>query len=419
MSEKPRHPPVTQFPVRDDHLMIAGRTVHELADEIGSTPFFVYDGPAIAKRVNQLRSILPEAISIHYAVKANPYPALVKDLCNRVDGLDVASAGELRLALNTSIDPTAISFAGPGKQDHELELAIQNRVLLNVESQGELQRIANIGEQLGIRPRVSSRINPDFELKSAGMKMGGRSTPFGLDSEQVPDFLAAVKDMDVEFSGLHVFNGSQNLHPDQIAAAQRATFELAVKLAPAFPAPMKTFNIGGGLGIPYFPGDKPLDLQPIADNLSQLLIEYSDLVDGVEVILELGRYLVGEAGIYVCKIIDKKVSRGKTWLIVNGGMHHHLAASGNLGQLIRKNYPVVNPDRIDRGPREHVYIAGPLCTPLDILASNLDIGTANPGDYIAVLQSGAYAQTASPQAFLSHEPAIEVYLPTDSAEATT
>ncbi len=408
MSDKPQHAELIQFPVIDDMLHIGGKTIRQLASQVGQTPFYVYDREVMTQRVNDLRGILPGGISLHYAMKANPMPAVVNHMAGLVDGLDVASLGELRVALDSGMDANEISFAGPGKTDVELRAAVAAGITLNVESDGELRRLSGIGEELGIAPRVSLRVNPDFELKSSGMKMSGGPKPFGIDAEQVPDVLRKIDTQDLHFRGFHIFSGSQNLQPESLIEAQNASFELAWRLAEDAPSAVEVLNIGGGFGIPYFPGEQRLDLQPVADNLQQCLQAHVQHLAGAEVVIELGRYLVGEAGAYVCEVIDKKVSRERTYLVANGGLHHHLSLSGNFGQLIRKNYPVFKADQIARGVRECVSVVGPLCTPLDILADRMDMGAAEPGDLLVVLQSGAYGYSASPHGFLSHPEPVQV-----------
>ncbi len=410
MNKKPIHAPLTQFPVTDNQLIVGGMRFEQLLEQMGCTPFYAYDKHAIRQRISQLREQLPQDIDLHYAIKANPFPPVVNLLASLVDGLDIASAGELELALDSGMLPGNISFAGPGKTDNELRAAVEAGVTLNVESLNELRRIARTGEASGTRPRVALRVNPDFELKSSGMKMGGGARPFGIDSEQIPDVLYELKSMDLEFRGLHIFSGSQNLRAERLIEAQNATFELAYRIAQQADIKLHTLNIGGGFGIPYFPGELPLDVTPIMQNLHQQALICRQRLGSVKIILELGRYLMGEAGVYICRVIDKKVSRGKTYLIVDGGLHHHLAASGNFGQVIRKNYPVLNPERVADGPRETVTVAGPLCTPLDILADNMEMGLTEVGGYIAVLQSGAYGYSASPLGFLSHPPPAQCLL---------
>ena len=408
MSNKPTHAPLTQFPIVDDELIVGGVPIHVLAQRVGQTPYYAYDREALTRRAHDLRQQLPEQISLHYAVKANPMPALVTHMASLVDGLDIASLRELRIALDSGMDAAEISFAGPGKRDQELEAATAAGVTVNLESEGEMERIAKIGERIGTRPKVAVRVNPDFELKSSGMKMAGGAKQFGVDAERVPAMLKRIGELDLHFRGLHIFSGSQNLKPESLIEAQSLTFELAYRLADDAPAPLEMLNIGGGFGVPYFPGERALDLDPVVENLTRCVGEADRRLTGTELVIELGRYLVAEAGVYVCRVLDRKESRGQTFLITDGGLHHHLAASGNFGQIIRKNYPVVAAQRVCDAPRETLNVVGPLCTPLDLLADKLEMGTADVGDLIAVLQSGAYGFTASPHGFLSHPEPVEV-----------
>ncbi|MBK8750341.1 MAG: pyridoxal-dependent decarboxylase, exosortase A system-associated [Candidatus Competibacteraceae bacterium] len=405
---KPVHAPMSQFPVIEDCLQIGGIALTQLAARIGQTPFYAYDRKLLAERVALLRRVLPSAIELHYAMKANPMPALVQHMAGLVDGLDVASQNEMKVALDTGMNPAEISFAGPGKRPPELVAAIAAGITINLESAHELETVARLGREQGRRPRVAVRVNPDFELKASGMKMSGGPKPFGVDAEQVPAVLRRIGELELDFQGFHIFSGSQNLRAEAIVEAHDRTFELALRLATDAPAPIRLLNIGGGFGIPYFPGDTPLDLAPIAANLERWLPEVKARLPEVRVVVELGRYLVGEAGIYVAEVVDRKVSRGHTFLVVNGGLHHHLAASGNFGQVIRKNYPVVVGNRVVGTEREIVSVVGPLCTPLDLLADRMELAKAEVGDLIVVFQSGAYGLTASPTAFLSHPPCVEV-----------
>ncbi len=410
MSEKPRHAPLVQFPLVDDELVVGGIRLRQLAAQVGQTPFYAYDREAMSARVRELREDLPEGVSIHYAMKANPMPAVVDHMATLVDGLDVASSGELRVALDSGMPASEISFAGPGKADPELRAAVAAGITLNLESAGELERTIRVGEALGVTPRVAVRVNPDFELKSSGMKMSGGPKPFGIDAEQVPPVLHRIGESGIHFRGFHIFSGSQNLRPDSLIEAQNATFELAFRLAAEAPGAVEMLNIGGGFGIPYFPGEQRLDLGPVSDNLRARLHESTEHLGETEVVIELGRYLVAEAGVYVCEVIDRKVSRGQTFLVTNGGLHQHLAASGNFGQVIRKNYPVVTAHRVALAPRESVSVVGPLCTPLDILADRMELGAADVGDLVVVLQSGAYGYSASPHLFLGHPPPLQVLI---------
>lgn len=397
-----------RFPLTGGEMTVGGIPISVLVARVGSTPFYAYDRRLLDARVRELRASLPPAISLHYAMKANPMPALVCHMARLVDGLDVASGGELRVALDAGADPREISFAGPGKSEIELTQAVASGILLNIESMREIRLLADTVQQVGRNARVAVRVNPDFELKSSGMKMGGGPKQFGIDAELVPQALSEISRLGLAFEGFHIFSGSQNLRAEAICEAQSKALKMATRLAEHAPSPVKSLNLGGGFGIPYFPGDRPLDLAPIGEHLTQIVAEAGSCLPDARLVIELGRYLVGEAGVYVCRVLDRKVSRGETFLVTDGGLHHHLAASGNFGQVIRKNYPVAIGNRAGSDHREHASVVGPLCTPLDLLADRMELSAAEPGDLVVVFQSGAYGFTASPYRFLSHPAPVEV-----------
>ena len=405
------HSTVASFATRSGSLCVGGVPVDVLAERVGETPFFAYDRGLLTRRVAELRAALPSGIDLSYAVKANPMPAVVHHLGGLVDSFDVASALELRTALNTTMPPYRVSFAGPGKTPAELSQAVAAGVTVETESATEARRLVEIGQRLGIRPRVAVRVNPDFEIKGSGMRMGGGSQQFGLDAEQVPALLKELVGAEVDLLGFHVFAGSQNLRAELLVEAQRNTVDLVLRLAEAAPSPVRYLNLGGGFGIPYFEKDAPLDLTAIGANLAELL-ETKIRVPFPEarVVVELGRYIVGECGVYVTRIVDRKESRGRTFLVVDGGLHHQLAASGNFGQVIRRNYPVAIGNRMEEEASETVTVVGRLCTPLDVLGNRVTLPPADIGDLVVVFQAGAYGLTASPTAFLSHPEPAEVLL---------
>ncbi len=404
----PVHAPMDQFAVQDGELVVGGERLSNLAARVGQTPFYAYDRHLIRNRVAEVRSALPPNIKLHYAMKANPMPAVVGLMAGLVDGVDVASAGELRVALDAGARPQEVSFAGPGKRDAELRQAVAARVLINVESFREVSALGAISGELGLPARVAVRVNPDFELKGSGMKMGGGPKPFGVDVELIPELLANIGRAGLAFEGFHLYAGSQNLSAKAICEAQQKSYELAVRLAQDAPLPVRFLNLGGGFGIPYFPGEQRLDLMPIGDNLAQLTERATRDLPEVALVVELGRYLVGEAGVYVARVVDRKVSRGQVYLVTDGGLHHHLAASGNFGQVVRKNYPVVIGNQLGSPEREVASVVGPLCTPLDLLADRMSLNVAQVGDLVVVFQSGAYGASASPQGFLGHPACVEV-----------
>jgi diaminopimelate decarboxylase len=405
----PQHAPLENFAIHHNELYLGGQPLQRLAARVGTTPFYAYERRALNTRVTELRAALPAAVRLHYAMKANPMPALVAHMVGLVDGIDVASAGELKIALDAGADPQEISFAGPGKRAAELEQAVAAGILVNLESAREIPLLAAASERLGVPARVAVRVNPDFELKSSGMKMGGGPKQFGVDAEVVPALLRDIGAAGLQFEGFHLFAGSQNLRADAIVEAQGKAYELALRLAEHTPAPVRSLNLGGGFGIPYFPGEQRLELAPIGAQLAHLAERAARELPHAMLVLELGRYLVGEAGVYVTRVLDRKVSREQIFLVCDGGLHHHLSASGNFGQVIRKNYPVLIGNRVAAdGEVPLASVVGPLCTPLDILADRMPLGHANVGDLVVILQSGAYGASASPQHFLGHPAVVEV-----------
>ncbi len=405
----PTHAPHL-FAVEQNELQIGGMSLSRLAERVGRTPFYAYDRSLITQRVAELRAALPGDIHLHYAIKANPMPALVQHMVGLVDGFDLASVGEMKIALDTTMPADKISFAGPGKSVAELRQAAAAGIVVNLESELEMERLAQAGAALGVRPKAAIRVNPDFELKSSGMKMGGGPKQFGVDAERVPAMLARMRELPLEFFGFHIFSGSQNLKAEAIMEAQRNTFELARRLAKDAPGPVRLLNLGGGFGIPYFPGEKRLDLAAVCAHLADLVPDARRDFPDAEFVIELGRYFVGEAGVYVSRVLDRKVSRGQVFLITDGGLHHHLSASGNFGQVIRKNYPVLVGNKVVADEAGVASVVGPLCTPLDVLGDKMALGHADVDDLIVVLQSGAYGLTASPTAFLGHPAPAEVLL---------
>ena len=393
--------PKKLFDREGPHLVVADQTLMDIAGQCGSTPLYVYSKRAIRDRITALKAVLPARVRLHYAVKANPMQEVIDCVAEQVHGLDVSSGNELKAALQSGIRAENISFAGPGKSMQELKAAIAADITLNVESEVEFNRILSLCEGTGQIARVALRINPDFELRASGIKTSGGPQPFGVDAEAAPELLEKMSASAVEFTGFHIFSGSQVLQTNTLIEAHEKTFALARQLADHTQVPVKTLNIGGGFGIPYFPGDTPLEVTPVMEHLQGLLEKYQEAFADTEIILELGRYLVGEAGLYLARITDRKVSRGTTYLVTDGGLHHHLAASGNFGQALRRNYPITIGNRLGEST-ETVTVVGPLCTPLDVLAKDMDLPKAEIGDLLVLFQSGAYGYSASPLEFLSH-----------------
>jgi diaminopimelate decarboxylase len=391
----------------DGMLLVGEQRADRLVDAAGDTPLFLYDRAKLSARVAALRSAMPPALALHYAMKANPFAPVVAHMAELVDGIDIASGGELHGALAAGMAPQHISFAGPGKRDRELHAAIGAGVTINLESAGEARRALHIADQLGLTPRLAVRVNPSFDLKGSGMKMGGGAKPFGVDADAVPALVRDLRSAGADWRGFHIFAGSQALDAVSIAETQAATVALAGELADAIGAPPPLVNIGGGLGVAYFPGDMPVDISAVGAALTATLERRPDMLADSHFAMELGRWFVAEAGVYLCRIVDRKVSHGETYLVTDGGLHHQLAASGNFGTVVRRNYPLAIAGKFGAEPVETVSVVGCLCTPLDKLGDQVALPRADVGDLVALFMAGAYGASASPSSFLGHGPALE------------
>ena len=394
-------------------LLIGDYDCETLVAEAGNTPLFVYDAARIGQRIAEFRFAMPDGVALHYAVKANPHEPLLTFMARYVDGFDIASIGEYETLHSLDFEDLPMTFAGPGKRDSELERAISSDMTINLESEGEAARALTIAGALGIRPKLAVRVNPPFALKGAGMKMGGTAAPFGIDHDRAANVARELIAAGADWRGLHIYAGSQALHASALIEAQRATVALAAEIADAIGETPPEVNLGGGFGIPYFPGDAPLDVMAVGAGLHDTLENVPDVLATTCFALELGRWLVGEAGVYLARIVDRKESRGRTFLVTDGGLHHMLAASGNFGQLLRRNYPVTIASRFGAPVDEEASIVGNLCTPLDLIADEIAVPHAEVGDLVAIFCAGAYGLSASPQAFLSQPPAKEIMVSHD------
>jgi diaminopimelate decarboxylase len=392
------------------NLLVGGRPVDEVVAEAGGTPLFVYDRNVVERQVARFRIAMPDRLALHYAVKANPYGQLLTFLSKQIDGFDIASAGELDRLEVADAGVLPISFAGPGKRDAELERAVTAGLTINLESEGEAERALAIADRLGTRPKLAVRVNPPFALKGAGMKMGGLASPFGVDAERVPALVRRLIAAGADWRGLHIYAGSQSLNADAIVDAQRRTVALAAQIGQSAGQTPPELNLGGGFGIPYFAGDQPLDIDKIGSELTETVDRAPDLLADTRFAIELGRWLVGEAGVYLTRVVDRKQSGGRTFLITDGGLHHMLAASGNFGQLLRRNYPIAVANRFGLDAEEEVTITGCLCTPLDLLGDEVMLPRAEVGDLVAIFCAGAYGLTASPGDFLGQPSAREILI---------
>jgi diaminopimelate decarboxylase len=402
---------LSHFGVKNGELLVAGRPISSIVAE-HPTPLYIFDSSVVKWRHDQIRKHLPPEIEVTYAVKANPNLDILKLMGTLYTGVDLASQGEMEKCLQAGIDASRMSFAGPGKHPRELKAAVEAGIgSISIENERELDHIEGFAHSLGKRARIKVRVNPPFELSRAGLKMGGGSKQFGIDSERVPAVIARIRAMkNAEFKGIHIFSGTQNLSPESLIDTFDKILNYASGLRREIGVDLESINMGGGFGIPYFKGDPELDLAAVGQGLRGLMAKYAPSLPGSHLKIELGRYLVGECGLYVSSILYRKISRGGVFLIMDGGMHHHLPASGNMNQSpIRRQMHVVVANKL-AGETEKASVVGPLCTPLDNFLLNADLPKAEEGDLIAVLNSGAYGLSISPVNFLSHRAPAEVLL---------
>lgn len=389
------------FEVRGDDLHVGELSVREIVSQMGS-PAYIYDGAVMRRAYRRLAAVLDGFAAIYYSAKANPARSVIRLFIEEGAGVEIASIGEYHAAIAAGAKPERILFAGPGKRHAELAAVIDGGIgEIHIEGHDEIARLRAIGRPV----RASLRINPVPAVQVGAMRMGGKATAFGFDEEDLDAAIAAVLAVpNIELVGIHVYGGTQILDAAALIESWRHAVTLAARVARTSGRPLATIDLGGGLGIPYYDGDRPLDLDAVAAAIPDLtaLIRSEPLLAGARAIVEPGRFLVGTAGLYVSEINAVKTSRGVRFLVLEGGMNHHLAASGNLGQVIKRNYPVVAPAHMAAGPDLPVTVVGPLCTPLDTLARDTGLPALAAGDLVAVLQSGAYGLTASPGHFLSH-----------------
>ena len=401
------------FDQSNSQLYIDGAPVNSIVTQY-ATPLFIYDEHILTQKLALLRKTLPTEFSISYSIKANPHRAFLQYFLRQNCGLEVASGGELYQALSAGCPPAKIIFAGPGKTLEELTYALENDIgEIHAESLVEIDRINTISQNVGCKARVALRINPSEAVQGGAMRMGGKATPFGIDEECIDSAVdQLIAKANIEFRGLHLFTGTQILDHTILLEQYRRGLMLASRIATRLHQPLHTLDFGGGYGIPYFAHEHELNMVSLGQGLAALIAEFSHdfALRNTQFIVEPGRFLVGEAGVYVVRVIDIKISRGKKFIIVDGGMHHHLAASGNLGQTIKRNFPVAILNKLDCLASETVDVVGPLCTPLDVLARNIELPQAEIGDLIGIFLSGAYARTASPLGFLSHPTPAEVWV---------
>lgn len=392
-------------------------TALAMLDRIGrdfGTPCYVYFAEDVRARADGLRAAFGGRFHISYAVKANPNPALLVRLYDWVDGLDVSSGGELSRALAAGWEAARVSFTGPGKTTEELEYAVDARVgELVVESVDEAETLNAICGRAGYRQSILVRLAPSRVPKGFGLNMSGKPTQFGLDEETIDTELSAIRALPhLDLVGLHAYSGTQCLSAAAIAENYRIFSDLFRRVCHTHDLAPRKLVFGAGIGIPYHEGESTPDLAAIAAGTQPALdtLAADPALSTTELVLEAGRFLVGEAGIFLTRVVRTKQSRGTTLCICDGGMHHHLAASGHFGSVVPRNYRMVKVsggDNVVSAGGEYTLV-GPLCTTIDTLGRRVAFNGLAAGDVVGILSSGAYGVTASPIHFISHRPPREV-----------
>ncbi len=345
---------------------------------------------------------------LNYAIAANPYEPLLNFIGSYVEGFRVVSQSELERLERAGLAGIAMTFAGPGKTDDEIDSALRAGATLSIESEGEAERAIRAGGRLGIKPRLGVRITPTLEMDLIGRKATDAPSPFGVDASRAPELIKGLLQADVDWRGLHMFTGSQWLDAAELIDVHRASIAVAGQIVDSVGVRLHELNLGGGFATPCLPGDEPLDLYAVANALCQSVIAAPDSLATTQFSIELGRWLVDESGVYVTRVIDRKQSGGRTFLVTDGGGHHLLGATGPFGEPPRRNHPIALAHKFGAAAEEEVTVTGCLCTPFDVLGDEVGLPVAEPGDLVAVFYAGAYGLSASPQAWESRPAAREI-----------
>ena len=391
---------------------ISSEKFAKLAEDYG-TPFFLYDADAVNDRIHLILDSFEHLVKVFYAVKANPNLELLRSVRDTADGLDISSGGELEQSVLAGFNMADLSFAGPAKKTEELVSAIEHGVgCISIESIRELIETVEIAKRLGVKASITVRINPLLMIRSFGMKMGGKPIQFGIDEESLSPVLKIIQENTehLDFQGIHIYAGSQCFDISGIVAGVENTLRIAHEIESGTGLTCRKINLGGGFGVSHGGQNHELNIAALAEKLVPILRAFhSASAVEREIIFELGRFLTADAGIYITRVVSSKESRGKSFFMVDGGLHHHLAAAGMFGTALRSNYPLRNLSRRE-APLVTCSIAGPSCNPTDLLGIDVEIPQPEYGDLIGILKSGSYGFTASPLLFLGRQTPAELIL---------
>jgi diaminopimelate decarboxylase len=387
---------------------VQGVGIARLAEQYG-TPLFVYDGDELADRLTGLRRLLHPSMEVFFSLKSNPNVSVCALLHRHGARAEVSSMAELLTARWAGVPPEDIIFLGPGKSSAEIDACLDEGIAAIVcESFGELALIDELAGARGLVAPVALRVNPAFAVKGSRLTMGGKPRQFGIDEQQLLDDPGlAARHPNVRLMGVQCYLGTRFLDEAPIVANTQRILDLAEGLSRRLGFPLEMVDIGGGLGVAYFDGERDLDVELLTEGMNDVIGAFADRHPGTRLVLEAGRYLAAWCGTYVVRVRYVKTSHDRNFAVTDGGTNHHMAAVG-IGSAIKRNFPMRLLNRIDEPATESWSVTGPLCTPNDVLGTNVALPPVRPGDLLGVLRSGAYGPTASPVLFLSHGYPAEV-----------
>lgn len=389
-------------------LAIGGLALRDLVATFGS-PIYAYDAQVVRSRVGTVRAALGPEVELLWSIKANPSLAITRLLREAGTGCEIASLGELAVARAAGHDARALRFAGPGKTDDELRTALLAGVgTFHVESEDEVRSLSRLAASMSLRPGVAVRVNTSSVSHSGRLRMAGAGSRFGVDEREVPGLLQRIAaDPLLELRGLHQYAGTQTFEAEAFVASCRALCERAREWERQLGIRLVEIDLGGGFGVPTYLGDPTFDLERAGTLLAEVLAEHR--AAGRRWIVELGRYLVAEAGVYAATVVRAKTGGVVRHLALDGGLHHCAVAAGS-GSVLRRPPLLVHAGDLhgDATASESVALGGPLCTPQDQFAQGVALPPLRTGDLVAVLGVGAYGLSYSPHSFLSQPTPVEV-----------
>ena len=381
---------------------------------------YIYDTKPMRQKIAHLQAIMPQGVEVFYAMKANPHPAFLQAaLESKVEGIEIASLGEAKKAIDAGFHANQLIYTGPGKSPEELRWCVEQGIrTVHIESLTEAYRLHQICYEYQRSQDVLLRINADFDIHEAQTTFSGGSKKFGVDEEKLDDVLPEILSLEhLNFRGLHVYAASGVLKFEDLLKNCQLVFQLTQKIEANYPGVRcDIIDFGGGFGVDYLETGDDFDPQAWANGLALMIADYA--FEGRHFELELGRYLAADSGFFCTEILDIKDSRGKKQVICAGGINHFRRPAA-LGinhpmSIVWMNRPKLHAYQ-EQVRNERVYFGGPLCTGADKLANDVAIGAADVGDIAVFGLAGAYGLSMSNQEFLSHPHPEEIVLTDDNA----